>query len=130
MEKIEQIKNDLRQIRRLSHSIDSKISAKERLERQKALLKDPTETDKIERVISSLCIDEHITKATALEQKYISAIGALSPTEQIIIIDSYFNGLTYWQIGRKIGYSESGVQKCINKAIEKIAKSIKENGES
>ena len=129
MEKIEQIKSDLRQIRRLSHSIDSKISAKERLERQKAFLKDPTEIDKIERVISSLCIEEHIAEASALEQKYISAIGALSPTEQIIIIDSYFNGLTYWQIGRRIGYSESGIKKRINKIIENLANIIKENGE-
>ena len=129
MEKIEQIKSDLRQIRRLSHSIDSKISAKERLERQKALLKDPTEIDKIERVLSSLRIDEHIAKSTALEQKYISAIGALSPTEQIIIIDSYFNGLTYWQIGRRIGYSESGIKKRINKIIEYLANIIKESGE-
>lgn len=129
MEKREQIKSDLRQIRHLSHSIDTKISAKERLERQKVLLKDAAETDKIERVISSLHIDEHIAKATTLEEKYISAIQKLSPTEQIIIVDSYINGLTYWQIGEKIGYSESGIKKRVNKIIEKIAESITEGEE-
>lgn len=127
MEKTEQIKKDLRRIRKLSHAIEASTSARERLENRRRFLLGTEQTEstkaeisKIERVISSFNLEEHISEATKLEQKYIMAVSKLPPLDQVIILDAYINGLTYWQIGRKIGYSESGVKKRINKVVESL----------
>ena len=129
MEKTEQIKKDLRRIRKLSHAIASATTAKERLESHKKILIDSEQNEntrleisKLERVISSLNLDRLISESTELEVKYITAISSLPPLDQVIILDAYVNGLTYWQIGRKIGYSESGLKKHINKTVENLAK--------
>lgn len=129
MEKTEQIKKDLRRIRKLSHAIESATAAKERLESRRKILiaadqseNTQLEISKIERVISSLNVERLIAESTALEVKYITAISTLPPLDQVIILDAYVNGLTYWQIGRKIGYSESGLKKHINKIVESLTK--------
>ena len=127
MEKTEQIKKDLRRMRKLSHAIEASTAAREHLENRLKVLahaeqseKTKLEVEKIERVISSLNVEALISESTKLEVKYISAISSFPPIDQVILIDSCINGLTYWQIGKKIGYSESGVKKRINKIIENL----------
>lgn len=128
MKKTEQIKKELRRIRKLSHVIEASTKARERLENRRKLLekaeqseKSKLEIEKIERVISSLNVEHLIAESTELEERYIKAISTFPPLDQVIIIDSYINGLTYWQIGRKIGYSESGVKRRIKKVVERLA---------
>ena len=131
MEKTEQIKKDLRRLRKLSHSIEVSLTIKERHGRRRELLMQGEQTDevreeiaKIDRVLSSLRIEDHIKQATALEEKYMYAIGRLEPLDKTIILDGYINGKAYWKIGRDIGYTESGVKKRVNRVIEDLAKII------
>lgn len=127
MEKTEQIKKDLRRLRKLAHSIEVATTVKERHTRRKELLmqgeqneETQEEISRIDRVLSSLRVEEHIKQATALEERYMEAIGRLDPLDKTIILDGYINGKAYWKIGRDIGYTEDGIKKRVGKIIEKI----------
>jgi DNA-directed RNA polymerase specialized sigma24 family protein len=117
----------LRQLRKITHSIEVSIQVKERHEKRLEILrKSPTldgidEIRGIEKVLSTLHIEESIRRATELELAYAEAIQALEPLDKTIILDGYINGKPYWKIGRDIGYTERGVQKRINVVIEKLA---------
>lgn len=121
------VKHDLRQLRKITHSIEVSIQVKERHEKRLEILrKSPTldgidEIRGIEKVLSTLHIEESIRRATELELAYAEAIQALEPLDKTIILDGYINGKPYWKIGRDIGYTERGVQKRINVVIEKLA---------
>lgn len=127
MEK-EKVKSDLRKLRKITHSITVAMECKQNHERRleylrgKIATKDNTEEiQKLEEVLGSLHIEENIKKATALEATYMEAIDKLEGFDKTIIIDGYINGKPYWKIGRDIGYTEVGIRKRVEKAIEKLA---------
>lgn len=127
MEK-EKIKNDLRTLRKITHSIEVAMACKQNHERRLEVLRKakPTkenteEIKKLESVLGSLHIEESIKRATALEAVYMEAIDKLEGFDKIIIIDGYINGKAYWKIGRDIGYTEAGIRKRLEKAIDKLA---------
>ena len=125
------VKRDLRNLRKLTHSIEVSLQVKERHEKRLAWLKErqPTkevksDMEQIEKVLATLDIEKYISKATAIEAKYMEAINKLEPFDKTIILDGYINGKAYWKIGRDIGYTERGVQKRVSIAIELIASYI------
>lgn len=125
--KKEKVKSDLRELRKITHSIQVALNCKQNHERRLEVLRNGKQTKetvdeirKIEGVLSSLNIEANIKKATALETIYMEAIGQLEGFDKTIIIDSYINGKPYWKIGRDIGYTEVGIRKRIDKAIEKL----------
>ena len=125
------VKRDLRNLRKLTHSIEVSLQVKERHEKRLAWLKErqPTkevksDIEQIEKVLATLDIEKYINKATAIEAKYMEAINKLEPFDKTIILDGYINGKAYWKIGRDIGYTERGVQKRVSIAIELIASYI------
>lgn len=125
------MKRDLRNLRKLTHSIEVSLQVKERHEKRLAWLKErqPTkevksDIEQIEKVLATLDIEKYISKATAIEAKYMEAINKLEPFDKTIILDGYINGKAYWKIGRDIGYTERGVQKRVSIAIELIASYI------
>lgn len=127
MEK-EKVKNDLRRLRKITHSITVALECKQNHERRLEVLRNGRQTQetieeikKLEEVLGSLHIEENIKKATALESLYMEAIDKLEGFDKIIIIDGYINGKAYWKIGRDIGYTEVGIRKRVEKAIEKLA---------
>lgn len=127
-EKIEKVKEDLRRLNKLSHSIEVSLTVKERHEKRRELLlkeeqsaETVAEISKIDLVLSSLHIQEYIKEASALEERYMGAISSLEPLDKTIVLDGYVNGKAYWKIGRDIGYSVSGIKKRIQKITEKIA---------
>lgn len=83
---IEQVKKDLRNIRRLAHTVkvlkDTERQHRERIE----LLRSRTGTEetikKIERFIASLGVDRYITQVTELENRYMAAIERLDRIER------------------------------------------------
>ena len=118
------VKRDLRNLRKLTHSIEVSLQVKERHEKRLAWLKErqPTkevksDIEQIEKVLATLDIEKYISKATAIEAKYMEAINKLEPFDKTIILDGYINGKAYWKIGRDIGYTERGVQKRVSIAI-------------
>lgn len=128
METTEKIKRDLRQLRKITHSIEVSLQVKERHERRLEVLQQgkqskevSEEIAKIQQVLSTLRIEESIKRATALELRYAEAISKLDPLDKTIILDGYINGKAYWKIGRDIGYTEVGVQKRIKKIFERLA---------
>ena len=130
-EKILRVKSDLRNLRKLTHSIEVSLQVKARHEKRLAWLKErqPTkevksDIEQIEKVLATLDIEKYISKATAIEAKYMEAINKLEPFDKTIILDGYINGKAYWKIGRDIGYTERGVQKRVSIAIELIASYI------
>lgn len=127
MEK-EKVKSDLRRLRKITHSITVALECKQNHERRLEVLRNGRQTQetaeeikKLEEVLGSLHIEENIKKATALESLYMEAIDKLEGFDKIIIIDGYINGKAYWKIGRDIGYTEVGIRKRVEKAIEKLA---------
>ena len=122
----EQIKADLRAIRRYSHTIEVLLGTKKRYEQRLEIAKQCNDdnAEQIEHIIASLNVDEYVKQAAAIEKKYIDAIKRLSPLDQSIIIDGYFNNKTYFQIGWEIGYSEAGVKKRVRRIIELLAEMV------
>lgn len=127
-EKIERVKEDLRRLNKLSHSIEVSFTVKERHEKRREFLlqgeqsaETVAEISKIDLVLSSLHLQEYIKEANALEERYMGAISCLEPLDKTIILDGYVNGKAYWKIGQDIGYSVSGIKKRIQKITEKIA---------
>ena len=137
-DKLWRIKSDLRQLRKLQHSVDVAMEARGRHERRLAVLQAMDVTDllgedlaahieEIERlrmVIETLGVEETIKRATELERKYMGAIGKLDQLDRTIIMDAYLNGKPYWKIGRDIGYSERGVQNRVSIILERLSKSV------
>lgn len=131
MKKIQEIRKDLRELRKLTHSIEAALTVKENHERRKAFLLSLEQTPEIisevertETVLSALKIEFCIAEANALELKYMEAINQLSRTDKTIILDGYINGKPYWKIGKDLGYSERSIQNRANSAIEQIARKI------
>ena len=128
IEKKAKIKQDLRRLRKMAHSIEVALKVKERHERRLEYLQKETptkenleEAEKIRKNLSSLRIDDIIKKATTLESVYMDAISKLEPLDRTIILDGYINGKAYWKIGRDIGYTEIGIQKRVSRIIELLA---------
>ena len=126
-ERIERVKKDLRELKKHVHLINT-------LQRRRAQyllriedlkkshrIKAREEIIMLEEVLSLMNIEKYIERAADIEKKYMKKIKSLSITDQIIIIDYYINGLPAWKIGMRIDYSEDGIRKRLQKAIEKIA---------
>jgi DNA-directed RNA polymerase specialized sigma24 family protein len=121
-ETCEKIKNDLRQIRVLSHQIDCVIVARDkRIERLKHT-QDEKEKARLQAIIGTINVDKLIAQANSLEQEYMGLINRLDNIDRTIIYDGYILGTPYWKIAKKIGYSEANVQKRALAAIEQIAR--------
>ena len=139
MKTTDEVKKDLRRLRRLTHSIEVSLRSKERHEKRIEYLRaeesNPNvdadwkkecalEREKLQRVVNSLYLEPLIKQATDLEARYMSAINKLEPLDRMIIIDGYLNGTAYWKIGQKIGYTKDGIQKRVKQSIETIAKFV------
>lgn len=127
MEK-EKIKKDLRTLRKITHSIEVALACKMNHENRIEYLKQSKQTPervaeikRLETILSNLHIEDAIRKASVLEEVYVSAIDKLEPLDKTIIIDGYINGKAYWKIGRDIGYTEAGIRKRLEKAIDKLS---------
>ncbi len=127
-DKIAKVKQDLRHLRKITHSIEVALQVKERHEKRLEVLRQSNQSSerdaeigKIEKVLAALHIDDNIKRATEIELRYVDAIDKLEPLDKVIVLDGYINGKAYWKIGRDIGYTEVGVQKRIKKVFERLA---------
>lgn len=130
-DKILTIKQDLRQLRKLTHSIEAYLEMEKRHKARLELLKtipkqemSILEIGKIEKILKSINVKKHIEQASMLEEKYMKAIDKLDPLDKTIIIEGYINGKAYWKLGKEIGYSTTGIQNRINVIIKQIAKNL------
>lgn len=127
-ETVAKVKQDLRHLRKITHSIEVALQVKERHEKRLEVLRQAEqspeiveEMQKIQKVLSSLHIEESIKRATEIELRYVEIIAKLEPLDKAIIEDCYINGNAYWKSGRGIGYSAEGIRKKADKAIRKLA---------
>ena len=123
----EQVKKDLRSLKHLEYSIQTFTEAHERLKKQyevhkKDGLSTEAELKKLLDAINRLNASEFIRKSIEKKGRYFEAISQLEPMNQTIIIDSVINGVTYWKIGNKLGYSDETIKKRVNKSIKQIVK--------
>ena len=128
-EKILKIKQELRTLRKLNHSIDSAVRTKERYERRKEFIKqlrgkEEEKKKKLQRVdelINKLELDRLIDEVTHRESLYMDAISKLEPHDMTIILECYVNGRTYRDMGYYLGYTEVAIRKKVSKIIENLA---------
>lgn len=125
---IEIIKRDLRQLRKVTHSIEALMTMKDKHEKRLAYLSGlppseevDEEKKRIDELLKRIDIQGYIARATSLEEKYMAAIDKLDPLDKKIIIDGYINGKAYYKISWDIGFSTQGVQNHITIIIKKIA---------
>lgn len=124
---IETIKRDLRQLRKVTHSIEALMTMKDKHEKRLVYLSGlpPSEEineekKRIEELLKRIDIQGYIARATSLEEKYMAAIDKLDPLDKKIIVDGYINGRAYYKIGRDIGYTEAGIRKRLDRIFKQI----------
>ena len=128
---LEKIKLDLHELKSLNKRVEIQLKLEQRYNKRLEFLRSEEQTisvlneiSKIESVKAKIPIRENIKKMTKLEQKYMGIINLLNETDKAIIIDAFINGTPYWKIGNNLGYTESGVQKRVNKALIFIAENL------
>ena len=128
MKGINEVKKDLRELKKHAHAIEKLQSAQSTHLARIKMLEKMEKSDRINEIIEKekrhltiLPLAKEIESARELEEKYMNAISTLAPIEKSIIIDTYINGVPYWKIGNELGYSEEGIRKRIAKAIREIA---------
>ena len=126
-QKIEKIRSDLRELRKLTHAINAMLDLKKSREERRTYLVSLgtpevcSEIDHIDTVLRTLKIEQIIAEASALELKYMSAINTLESIDKTIILEGYINGVPFWKIGKQLGYSEDGIKKRAHRALLRLA---------
>lgn len=125
---IEQVKTELKQMRRQNILLQSMYDTEARLRKRLEYLtdSDKDERDKIEYILRNLDIAGQIKKCNAIEKEYAEAISKLSLEESTIIYARYQQGMTNVQIARNFYYSVDGLQKRINRLVHKIWRIVNE----
>lgn len=128
MKSIEQVKTELKQMRRQNILLQSMYDTEARLRKRLEYLSDSEkeERDKIEYILRNLDIAGQIRKCNAIEKEYAKAISKLSLEESTIIYARYQQGMTNVQIARNFYYSVDGMQKRINRLVHKIWRIVNE----
>ena len=128
MKGLDEVKKDLRELKKHAHAIDRLKSLQSTHMARIKMLERMLPSDKANELIKkemahleALPICKEIDKAREIEEKYMGAIMALDPIEKSIVVDTYINGVPYWKIGIELGYSEEGIRKRLAKAIKSIA---------
>lgn len=131
MATIDRVRSELRELRKLSHAIDSGVRANNRLERYIKLMSErERESYRIIELRERLNIQKRNTdsftdKAAELLSKYSKAISKLEDlTERTIATDAFLNGQNYKSVARSVFMSEAGVKKRVQRIYEKISKII------
>ena len=130
MTSVQKIRQDLRQIKINAHAVSALEKAYTTHIKRIKMLESLSSNEYIKKQISrerekleSLNFLGQIEELTNLEIKYKDLISSLPPLEKAIMVDCFFNGKSYWQIGLKLGYSEEGVRKQVSVIIDKLSKS-------
>lgn len=128
MKSIEQVKTELKQMRRQNILLQSMYDTEARLRKRLEYLSDSEkdERDKIEYILRNLDIAGQIKKCNAIEKEYAEAISKLSLEDSTIIYARYQQGMTNVQIARNFYYSVDGMQKRINRLEHKIWRIVNE----
>lgn len=120
----EQVRHDLRNLKHIEYSIQTFTEAHNKLQRQYEQHKNngASEEDlrKLSESIKKLDANGLIKQSIEKKDKYFEAIAHLESVNKTIIIDSVINGVTYWKIGNKLGYSDETIKKRVNKSIKQI----------
>ena len=124
MVSFEQVKQDLRNLKHIEYSIQTFTEAFNKLqmqyEKQKGSNASEEDLKRLNDSINKLDPNGLIKQSIEKKEKYFVAISHLDPINQTIIVDSIINGVTYWKIGNKLGYSEVAIKKRVNKSIKQI----------
>ena len=118
---VDEVRKDLKSLKHLEYSIRVFERSCELLNKQyESYLKSGANSNDIEKLkksIEKLNTSGLIAKSLEKKDKYFSAIGKIDEIDRIIIIDSVINGVTYWEIGRKLNYSVDAIKKRVGKAL-------------
>lgn len=128
MKSIEQVKTELKQMRRQNILLQSMYDTESRLRKRLEYLSDSEQEErgKIEYILRNLDIAGQIRKCNAIEKEYAKAISKLSLEDSTIIYARYQQGMTNVQIARNFYYSVDGMQKRINRLVHKIWRIVNE----
>ena len=117
MTNVNKIRQDLRQLKINVHAIKALERSFETHEKRIKMLESLEQSTYTKKVIErekaklkALKFAEQIEELTDLEIKYKDLIYSLPSLERAIMIDCFFNGKSYWQIGVSLGFSEEGIR--------------------
>ena len=125
------IRKDLRQLKVNVHAVNALEKAYNTHIKRIKMLEGLEQNDYTVRLINrerdklnSLDFKGQIEELTSLEIKYKDLIFSLPSLEKTIMVDCFFNGKSYWQIGALLGFSEEGIRKKVGLIINKLAKNL------
>ncbi|MBQ7761374.1 MAG: hypothetical protein IJ400_04890 [Clostridia bacterium] len=128
MNKLDKIKEDLRSMRKNAHVIDGLYNLQKTHEKRISLLEKLKRGERVQGAIlqekqslEQIDVLGYIQRSRDLESRYMRAIESLDPIDRTIIMESFINGVAYWKIGNKLGFTSEGIRKRIQRAITKIA---------
>ena len=129
MKGINEVKKDLRELKKHVHALRRlEVACKTHEMRIKLLstLKQTERTRELIRVerelIQAIDIGGAFDSAQRLELYYIDKINKLCPTDKSIMVDAFLNGVPYWKIGIDLGFSEETIRKRVDRITGQIAK--------
>lgn len=125
---VNQIKNDLRFIKRNQKAINTYLDSQEQYRRRLEWLKSQRQTRYVkrnitgaQRVLDKLRTDFNIRRLQSLEELYLQAIDRLDDeNDKIAIIKFYLQGKTMFRVANDMGYSADGIKSRLDRAIVKI----------
>lgn len=127
-ERIIAVKTDLKQLKRLSKSIEVVIATRERQVSRLKTLAAIAQTEEVkaniravQKILNGLNIEELWHEQLELVKKYNAAVNNLEPIDKAIIVECFLNGKPYWKVGQTVGYTERGVQQRVDNALRQIA---------
>lgn len=131
MNNLDKVKNDLRSMRKNAHVINGLYNLQKTYEKRISLLEKLERGERVRQAIlrEKQSLDEvdvlgYIKESRDLEAKYQRAINSLDPVDKTIIIESFINGVAYWKIGNRLGFTSEGIRKRIQRALTKIARMV------
>ncbi len=131
MSNLDKIKSDLRSMRQNAHVINGLYNLQKTHEKRLTLLEKMERGARVQQAISQekqslekIDVLGYIQRSRELESRYMKAIDSLDPVDRTIIIESFINGVAYWKIGNRLGFTSEGIRKRIQRALTKIAKQM------
>lgn len=118
---------ELRTLRNAGRKADAILEARTRHEKRLAYLNANHQEKEIAACIDRLLAldpSSAMAAAASLEEKYLPYLLSLDAIDSTIMIESFINGKPYWKVGKKVGYSASGVQKRVGRIVSHLSKII------
>ena len=129
---INQIKKELRFIKKANIAIDTYMDTQAKFQRRLTWLKTQKQSPKVlkdlegtQKVLNTLKQTVNIDRLSNLEEFYLTNIGKLDDEyDRLVLIKVYIQGQTFDKVSRQLCYSIDGLKDRAKRAINKLRNAI------